>query len=797
MMKIGIKIARVVVVAVAFTVHISLSAQTVSGTVSDAETGETLIGATILDMGSGKGTVTNAHGRYTLTLKTDSAQLRISFIGYQTQVHKVDLRNGARLNVELLSSVELDEVTVTADRINISSPKVSQMSAIEVPVEQIKLVPVIFGETDVLKAIQLLPGVQSGTEGMSGIYVRGGGPDENLFLLDGIPLYNVNHLGGFFSAFNSDAIKNVTLYKGSFPAHFTGRISSVLDITTNNGNDKEWHGKASIGAIAAKLNVEGPIVKEKTTLSLSLRRTYGDLLLQPIIMMAALSDGVNGAAAGYYFYDLNAKVTHRFNDRSRLYATFYSGDDAAYMRIKDNDDGFSKFYMKFGYNWGNLATAVRWNYEINSQLFMNVTGSYTRYRQKLLVGAEEEYVRTGQTQREELEMSVRSGINDLSARVDFDYTPSPEHIIKFGGLMIHHIFTPRVQAAQSNATGMPTVDTTFGEQRTTAQEMTLYVEDDWSITEALKVNGGVSLSGFLVDGRFYPSLQPRLSGRFLLTEDISIKAGYSYMTQYMHLLSTSNISLPTDLWVPVTARIEPMNSHQVAAGIFYNWHSLVDFSVEGYYKWMNNLLEYKPGSTFFGSSVGWENMVCMGRGWAYGVEFLAQKSVGDITGWIGYTWSRTMRQFDTPGEELNNGEVFPAKYDRIHDISITLQYKPNERFDAGVTWVYSTGNTATIAMQQIEAENVWHGYDFVSSRNNFRLPPYHRMDLSVNFHKKKKHGVRTWNISIYNVYNRQNPFIIYPSTRVQYESGGETYRTKLMQRSLFPIIPSVSYIYKF
>lgn len=796
-MRIGKKIARMVLVTVVFSVHLSLSAQTISGTVSDAETGETLIGATILDIGSGKGTVTNAHGRYTLTLKADSAELRISFIGYQTQVYKVDLKGGARLNVKLLSSVELDEVTVTANRISISRPEVSQMSAIEVPVEQIKLVPVIFGEADVLKAIQLLPGVQSGTEGMSGIYVRGGGPDENLFLLDGIPLYNVNHLGGFFSAFNSDAIKNVTLYKGSFPAHFSGRISSVLDITSNNGNDKEWHGGASVGAIAAKISVEGPIVKERTTLSLSLRRTYGDLLIQPIIMTVAASEGIRGAAAGYYFYDLNAKVTHRFNDRSRLYATFYSGDDAAYMRFKENDDGFSKYYMKFGYNWGNLATALRWNYEINPQLFMNVTGSFTRYRQRLAVGAEEDYVEMGQPQHEEVEMSLRSGISDLSARVDFDYTPSPEHNIKFGGLMIHHIFTPRVQAARANATGMGVIDTTYGEQRTTAQEMALYAEDDWSITEALKINGGVALSGFLVDGRFYPSVQPRLSGRFMLTEDVSVKAGYSYMTQYMHLLSTSNISLPTDLWVPVTARIEPMNSHQVAAGVFYNWRSLVDFSVEGYYKWMNNLLEYKPGSTFFGSSVGWENMVCMGRGWAYGVEFLAQKSVGNITGWIGYTWSRTMRLFDAPGEELNNGEVFPAKYDRIHDISITLQYKPNDRFDAGVTWVYSTGNTATIAMQEIEGEDAWYNYNFVSARNNFRLPPYHRMDVSVNFHKKKKHGIRTWNISVYNLYNRQNPFIVYPSSRVQYENTGRTYRTTLMQRSLFPIIPSITYSYKF
>ena len=775
-----------------------LFAQTVSGTITDAKTGETLIGATILDEGSGKGTVSNAYGRYSLTLHADSVHLRISYIGYQTQHHTLKMRGDRQLNIVLMPAVELDEVTITAERVG--SPKISQMSAIQLPTEQLKLVPVIFGETDVLKAIQLLPGVQSGTEGMNGIYVRGGGPDENLFLLDGIPLYNVNHLGGFFSAFNGDAVKNVTLYKGSFPARFSGRISSVLDITTNNGNDKEWHGGASIGLIAAKLNIEGPIVKEKTTLSLSLRRTYGDLLVQPTLWAVAAASsetGISGLSAGYYFYDLNAKVTHKFNDRSRLYATFYSGDDEAYMRVSMNDLDYSKEYMKLSYKWGNLATAVRWNYELSPKLFMNVTGSFTRYRQRLSLGVEEEWREYGQQYKDEVEMGIHSGISDVAARVDFDYDPSPDHAIKFGSILTHHIFTPQTQSARLRYTGIPTVDTTFGESRIHAEEVTLYAEDDWSITDALKINGGLALTGFYVENKFYPSLQPRLSGRFMLTDDLSVKAGYSYMTQYMHLLSSTNISLPTDLWVPVTARIQPMNSHQVAAGVFYSWRSLIDFSVEGYYKWMNNLLEYKPGSTFLGSSTGWENMVCMGRGYAYGLEFLAQKTVGKLTGWVGYTWSRTIRQFDTPGEELNGGKPFPAKYDRIHDISITLQYKHSDRFDAGLTWVYATGNTATLAMQQISVDNYYGAVDFVESRNNFRLPSYHRLDLSVNFHKKKRYGIRTWNISIYNAYNRQNPFIIYPKQTEHWDSQGVEYSTVLMQRSLFPIIPSVSYIYKF
>ena len=792
-------VKRIMSLALLLALAVCASAQTVSGTVTDASTGETLIGATVLDPSSGKGTVTNAYGRYTLTLKgAKEVELRFSYVGYTPQTHHVDLSKGAQLNVALQSSVQLQEVEIVAERMG--SPKMSQMSAIEVPVEQMKLVPVIFGETDVLKAIQLLPGVQSGTEGMSGIYVRGGGPDQNLFLLDGIPLYNVNHLGGFFSAFNGDAIKNVTLYKGSFPGRFSGRISSVLDITTNNGNDKEWHGSGSIGLMSAKVSVEGPIIKERTTFSASLRRTYGDMLIRPTLWLVAASEpNLKGLAAGYYFYDLNAKVTHKFSDRSRLYATWYSGDDEAYMRVKVSDNAFGdREYLKLSYRWGNLATAIRWNYEITQKLFMNVTGSYTRYRNRLSVGIEEEWYEQGQHYSDEAEMGLNSGIRDLAARVDFDYAPSPEHAIKFGLATTGHTFIPQVQSARIQYTGESTIDTTFGESRVHALEATLYAEDDWSITEALKVNAGVALTGFGVEGHFYPSVQPRISSRLMLSDNLSIKAGYSYMTQYMHLLSNSNISLPTDLWVPVTARIKPMNSRQVAAGVFYSWKT-IDFSVEGYYKKMDNLLEYKPGSTFLGSSVGWEDMVSAGRGWAYGIEFLAQKSVGEFTGWLGYTWSRTMRQFDTPGQELNGGLPFPAKYDRIHDISITFQYKPDDTFDAGVTWVYSTGNTATVAMQQITDGDgsYWSAINYVDSRNNFRLPAYHRMDVSVNFHKKKKHGIRTWNISVYNLYNRQNPFIIYPKTVERYDGGGVQYSTVLMQRSLFPFLPSVSYIYKF
>lgn len=774
---------------------------TIRGTIRALSSGETLISAAVYDQQSGKGALTNAEGRYSLTLPKGKVVLRISYVGYKTFYDTIDLSKNEELNVWLESSTTLQTVTVRADRI--SSHRSSQMSAIDVPVENIKSVPVLFGETDVLKALQLLPGVQSGTEGMSGIYVRGGGPDQNLFLLDGVPLYNVNHLGGFFSAFNADAIKNVTLYKGSFPARFGGRLSSVLDITTNDGNDKKLHGNATIGAIAAKVNLEGPLYKDKTTFNVSFRRTYFDILAQPAIMsIGAMEDG--RLNAGYYFYDLNAKVTHRFSDRSRLIGSWYSGDDKIYARMSydyayDNSSGEEK--MKMGYNWGNLVGSLRWNYEINPQLFMNLTGAYTRYRNDINVGIEEYDYNYNNVDYYKAEMYYKSGIRDITAKVDFDYQPNPDNTVKFGGNVIHHIFQPDVtgnRMEEGDNGGGTVYDTVLGESRVHANEISAYIEDDWTISEAFKINGGINLTGFMVQGKFYPSLQPRLSGRWMLSDDLSVKAGYSYMTQYMHQLSNSSISLPTDLWVPVTKRIEPMHAHQVAAGVFYNWSGIADFSVEAYYKKMNNMLEYRDGASFFGASAGWEDKVCMGDGWSYGVELLAQRTVGDFTGWVGYTWSKTMRLFDREGQTINNGEPFPAKYDRRHDISIMVSYKPNKEFDCSAVWVFSSGNTGTIAMQEYyDPEVGYQNVSYIESRNNFRMPAYHRMDIGVNFHKEKKHGTRTWSLSVYNLYNRKNPFMIYEKNNTHSVINGVHYNSSLMKLSLFPIIPSVSYSFKF
>lgn len=784
---------------------------TISGSVTDSTSGETLIGVAVMDMRSGKGALTNAQGRFSLTLKSDTVQLRVSYVGYKPFFETFVLKKNEKRNIALQSSIELKTVVIESRRID--DAKSSQMSAIQVPIERLKAVPVLFGEADLVKALQLLPGVQSGSEGNSGFYVRGGGPDENLFLLDGVPLYNVSHMGGFFSAFNTDAVKNVTLYKGSFPAHYGGRLSSVLDVTTNNGNDKQLHGNASIGFISAKLNLEGPIKSERTTFCLSGRRTYADFLLQPLVKRLADRREYK-LRAGYYFYDVNGKLTHRFSDRSRLFASYYMGSDVIYTRIRTLATDVQEQYLNFDTRWGNIVASARWNYELTPKLFMNVTGAYTRYSNNVGVKYETETLATEDRDSEtsEFTMDYLSKINDLTLKADFDFTPNPNHLVGFGASFTHHIFMPEVADAHLNAYSSDVmnssflIDTSVNSSVVKAEEITAYIEDDWSLSDAIKINYGLNISGFAVENAFYPTIQPRLSGRLMLGEGLSLKAGYAYMTQFMHLLSTTSVSMPTDLWVPVTKNIAPMYAHQVAAGLFYEIRGLADLSVEGYYKKMSNLLEYKDGATFFGSSESWEEKVVMGDGWAYGVELLLQRNFGDLTGWIGYTWSKSMRQFDRPGQELNDGNPFPAKYDRRHDISIVLSYKVNSKIDLSATWVFSSGNAATLSLQEyaqaqetaneyadIDPEG-WNGYlSYSSGRNNFRMPNYHRMDISANFHRTFKRCSRTINVSVYNLYNNKNPYMIYES----HEHTWNGYNGALVQLSIFPILPSVAYTLKF
>lgn len=796
----------------------------ISGYITDQKSQETLLGASVYDAATMKGSVTNNFGYYTLKLPEGPVQLRASFVGYEAYHADFDLQRDTVINVALLQSNQLSEVTVTARAME-SNVKGTQMSAIELPVMQLKKVPAFFGETDVIKALQLLPGVQSGTEGSAGMYVRGGGPDENLILLDGVPLYNVNHAAGFFSAFNADAIKNVTLYKGNFPARFGGRLSSVVDVRMKDGDMYDYHGNFSIGLIASKINVEGPIIKGKTSFNLSFRRTYYDLITAPVLkILSKRLDKNTNLWAGYYFYDLNLKVNHKFSDKDRLFFSLYSGDDKVYAKARFGEqyqnanygEGSSSEHLNIDWRWGNRVAALRWNHVLSPNLFMNVTGAYTQYRHSMDVdlGDESYYENQGQpvTSSESMGLGLKSGIYDVSAKADFDYKPSESHDMKFGASLTHHRYRPTTTGVHMLEThdGQQSFafDTVTSDSRIRALETDLYVEDNWSISNFFKLNAGLHYSTFTVDKNTYHSVQPRVSLRALLTEDFSLKAGYAYMSQYIHLLSSNAISLPTDLWVPVTGQVVPMNAHQMAIGAFYDWKGF-EFSVEGYYKRMANVMEYKDGSSFFSlDQTSWQDKVVMGDGWSYGIELFAQKQVGKFTGWVGYTWSRSERLFNRPGQELNFGKVFPAKYDRRHDFNVVLMYEFNDRIDVGATWIYSTGNCATLAYQNFHGLNLYSSESYfmyppeigyIENRNNYRFNSYQRLDLVANFHKQKKHCERIFSINIYNALSHNNPFVVIP--RSHYENDpvtGMAVETKVLEQvCIFPIIPALSWKYVF
>jgi len=783
---------------------------TVSGYVTDAGSGERMIDATVYEKESFAGTTTNSYGFFSLTLAAGRNMIVVSYLGYDPITAEVTLTGDTVMNFSLtMSSSEIDAVTVTASRRQsvIESP---QMSMIDIPVEKFIKLPVIFGEADVLKVIQLLPGVQSGTEGSTGIYVRGGGPDQNLFLLDGVPVYNASHLFGFMSVFNPDAVKSVQLYKGGFPARYGERLSSVVDIRMKEGNMKELHGNFAIGIISSKLSLEGPIIKDKTSFILSARRTYYDVLAQPFIL-ALNRDQNSWTTGGYYFYDLNAKINHEFSERSRLYLSSYLGRDRAYTRSTDEPNYYYsssdryRYKESYGLGWGNIINALRWNYLITNRLFSNTTLTYSKYNFDVTIESSAENLT--KKEKEIDYFNYFSGIEDLGAKIDFDWYPASGHAVRFGTGYTWHHFRPGVTTFRYDSMyDDDGIDTIIGDMRVRANELILYAEDNFDISPRIKMNAGIRLSLFNVQDTSYFVFQPRISLRYLATDDLSFKVSYSKMAQFVHLLTTSAISLPTDLWLPVTRRFEPPISHQVAAGSAFRIPGDLEMTVEAFYKTMDNLIEYKEGAFFGGTGAGWESKVEKGRGWAYGAEVLLEKNYGKLTGWIGYTMSWTYRQFDN----LNFGKIFPAKYDRRHDISVALTHKFSERVDAGLVWVYGTGNAATLGVTEYPPQEFTDAYYYYSNitdfpgRNNYRTPSYHRLDLGVNLHKVKKRGTRTWSFSVYNAYCRLNPFFIYWGSEYYEEPdpdnpGEMLYYSKpvLKKISVFPIIPSVSYSFKF
>lgn len=774
-----------------------LKKYTISGYIRDDTSGETMIGANIYDEITGSGAISNEYGFYSLTIPQGNAHLRFSYIGYETEWKEVKLMNTSQINIALKANEQLKEVTVYADKAE-TGITATQMGALNIPLEAMKNAPALLGEPDIMKTIQMMPGVQAGTEGSAGVYVRGGGSDENLILLDGIPLYNVDHLFGFFSVFTPEAIKKVSLFKGSFPARFGGRLSSVIDVRTNDGDMQKYHGSFGIGLLSSKLQLEGPIIKDRTSFNISARRSYLDFVAKPFMD--------KNDKFGYYFYDINAKLNHRFNDRSRLFVSIYNGKDKMDTQFKDDGDNY-RWKDKMDLDWGNFLAAARWNYQLSPKLFSNTTVAYTEYKFNVDTKTHE---RNPSTKYEnDYSSNYRSGIQDLSANIDLDYHPLPDHHIKFGGGYLHHKFKPVVQTGKikMNVDGvaLDTTYTSLSDSRMTAHEANVYAEDNFDIGDKFSANIGFHMSLFNIKGKTYTSFQPRISSRYQLSDDFSLKASYTQMTQYIHLLSSYTITMPSDLWVPSTPSIKPMKADQYSIGGYYTGIKGWEFSVEAYYKNMNNVLEYKDGASFVGSSQKWEEKVEMGKGRSMGLEFMAQKTIGKTTGWISYTLAKSDRKFAEDG--INGGKRFPYRYDRRHHLCATLTHKFSEKIDISGSWEFYTGGTTTVAEEQTliirpddNSLGKWTDPNsgYIDHRNNYRMPSSHRLNLGVNFYKKKKRGMGIWNISIYNVYNAMNPTFMYRTTKWTEtpDNEGED-KTIFKKVTILPFIPSVSYTYKF
>ncbi len=750
---------------------------TISGTIYDKNSGEALIGATVILLGQPRSAVSsNAYGFYSLTAAPGSYTMIISFTGYATDTLKISLRQN--LNVPVSMSIEKNElqsVVVSAHKKNENVTR-ALMSVDKLSVSEIKNIPVLFGEKDILKTIQLLPGIKSAGDGNTGFYVRGGAADQNLILLDEAIVYNPSHLLGFFSVFNSDAIKDVTVYKGGMPAEYGGRLSSVVDVKMNEGNNQRFSGNGGIGLISSRLTFEGPIVKDDVSFIVSARRTYADLFLK-------LSKDTNINRNSLYFYDLNAKVNYKLNNRNRLYLSGYFGQDHL---------GFNN---TIGINWGNTTATARWNHVFNSRLFSNTSFIYSNYNYVI------------NDNENDNNINISSSIRDFSLKEDLQYYANNDNKINFGFNVIHHSFAPGVidasESSSYNSLSLP---------RKYALESAVYISHEWSPIEKLNLNYGMRLTSFVIFGpgnfytydpdgnaidtatysggqvvKSYLNPEPRFSASYLLNASSSLKFSYTRNVQNVHLLSNSTSNNPTDLWVPSSNNIKPEIADQGAIGYFKNFKdNQYEFSSEIYYKTMQNQIDYKNGAQLR-ANTSVESNLLFGKGCAYGLELFLKKKTGKLTGWIGYTLSCTELKIDG----INNNNWYPAKQDITHDVSITGTYLLNKKWTFSANWIYYTGNAVTFP-------NGKYGVDgqiafYYTQRNGYRMSAYHRLDLGATvIAKKTDKWESSWTFSIYNAYDRANPYSI------QFQQDpNDASKTQAIQYSLFRIVPSITYNFKF
>ena len=786
---------------------------TVSGHFYEQGSLESLPGGLVYEPVSQKAATTNTYGFYTLTLPyRDSMYVVFNCFGYVNDTLWIRSAEDVEYDARLSKITTLEAVRITAEKTNTEQV---QMSSIKLTTKEIQQVPMLFGEKDVFKTLLLLPGVQSASEGTSGIYVRGGGPDQNIILLDEATVYNASHLLGFFSIFNGDAIKSVELIKGGFPARYGGRLSSVIDITMKDGNKEDYHVEGGVGIISTNVMVEGPIIKNKASFMVSGRTTYLDLFMVPVMKLVG-----DGMSAGYYFFDLNAKLNFDLSKKDKLYVSSYFGRDKFHMSEKmDYGDlgGISDKY-KMGLFWQNATATARWNHLFTNKIFSNLSFVFSDYTMNTYMKEKYFY---GPHDNGSFSTDFNSGIRDYTLRYDVAYHPNATHHLLAGATVTYHEARPNAMTLKADTLSMREAEKEPG------VEYAVYVEDEINIRNKFRINPGIRLVGFSVPHKTWFSPEPRLSMSYNFLPNLALKASYAMMSQSMILLSTSTIGLPTDLWVPVTDKIRPQRSQQVALGLHYDLKKpRLSFSLEGYYKKMDHILAYKEGASYFATMFQgildeelsgdfqrrWTDNVTSGQGWSYGVEFLVRKEVGKFTGWVGYTLSWTKQQFD----DLNFGEPFFARYDRRHDVSIVLMYSPTKKINLSLSWVFASGNAVTLPTSLYVSEDLsdylenyfppefqqeaFFGYvENYGKKNDFRMKPFHHLDIGVQFIKphKKNNGQSIFEVSIYNVYSHHNPFFYYTEQVYNDVDGVVTSEYKLKQISIFPIIPTFTYHFKF
>ena len=748
---------------------------TISGTIKSKQTGETIIGAAVQIRNENRGVTSNEYGFYSLTLPAGYSRLKVDAVGYYSDTFSVNLNKDIRLPFFLNEETgSLANVTVQSSRggRNIGG---TQTGIEKLSTKDIKNIPVLFGEKDVLKTIQLLPGIKAAGDGQSGFYVRGGSADQNLILLDEANVYNASHLLGFFSTFNSDAIKDITVYKSGMPAQYGGRLSSVLDIKMNDGNNQDYNVSGGIGLISAKLNAEGPIQKDKSSFLLTGRRTYADLFLKA-------SSDTTLSQSRLYFYDLNAKMNYELSDKDRVYVSGYFGKDVL---------GFSD---RFGIDWGNATGTLRWNHIFNKKLFSNTSLIYSNYNYTI-------FIKSGGN-----DFTVFSQIRDWNLKQDYNLSVSAKHNVRFGWSSIYHTVRPgEIRASQTSGVNNRIQQKRYG------LESAVYATDTWKASPDISVTYGARLTAFNVLGKgdFYTlnnkgdivdtshynsgdivktywNLEPRLAMGYQFNGSASLKASYVRNVQNMHLISNSTSSSPTDKWISSSNLIKPEISDQISLGWYKNLNNdNYEITVETYYKAMQRQIDYRDGADVF-TNDAIETQLLYGRGRAYGIEWLLRKKTGRLTGWLSYTLSKTERKING----INSNNWYNARQDRTHDIAVVGMYQLNPKWTFSAAWIYYTGDAVTFpnGKYTVGGQTVY----YYTNRNSYRMPDYHRLDLGATMQLKKK---KRWNselaFSLYNAYGRQNAYTI-----TFRDNKDDPSKTEAVKTSLFRWIPSVSYNFK-